>query len=93
MMYILEHQCRIRAKHQVLINKDNCEDLIISLENAGVYNNGKDKRGEKLVETDEDPLESRTDFSDSFDTMCIGVEKFPRFQFDLGNVSNVYPNS
>ncbi len=90
---LINRMFRGRAKHQVLINKDNCEDLIISLENAGVYNNGKDKRGEKLVETDEDPLESRTDFSDSFDTMCIGVEKFPRFQIDLGNVSNVYPNS
>ncbi len=34
------------------------------------------KRGEKLAETEEDKLESRTDGSDAFDTLCFGVEKF-----------------
>ena len=67
-----------KANHMILINEDNNDDLIISIESAGCYNNGKDKRGEKLVETDEDRLENRTDFSDAFDTVCIGAEKFPQ---------------
>ena len=43
---------------------------------AAIYNEKKDKRGEKLAETEEDKLEARTDGSDAFDTLCIGVEKF-----------------
>jgi len=42
-----------------------------------VVNGKKDKSGEKEVETDEDQLENRTDFSDAFDTLCIGAELFP----------------
>ena len=30
--------------------------------------------GEKKPETEEDPLEGRTDGSDAFDTLCIAVE-------------------
>ena len=71
------------AKHQVLINKDNNRDLLLSIETAGVYNGKKDKRGEKLAETEEDKLENRTDGSDAFDTLCIGVEKFPKFQLRM----------
>lgn len=63
-------------------NEQNNEDLLISVQCAGVYNGGKDKRGEKLAETEEDRLEARTDGSDAFDTLCIGCEKFP--QFSLG---------
>lgn len=81
-----------RAKHQVLINKDNNEDLLISITTAGVYNGKKDKRGEKLVETEEDKLESRTDGSDAFDTLCIGVEKFPRVQMKIGGIASVFPD-
>lgn len=36
--------------------------------------NQKNKSGEKKPETEEDPLQSRTDGSDAFDTLCIGVE-------------------
>ena len=36
--------------------------------------NQKDKSGEKNPETEEDPLQFRTDGSDAFDTLCIGVE-------------------
>ena len=75
------------AQHMVLINQDNNEDLIISIESAGVYNNGKDKRGEKLIETDEDQLQNRTDFSDAFDTVCIGAEKFPQTAIYMGGLS------
>ena len=64
-----------RADHQVLINRDNNEALLLSIETAGVYMGKKDKRSEKLAETEEDRLEYRTDGSDAFDTLCIGVER------------------
>ena len=60
------------------INEENCADLIVSLQSAGVYNGKKDKRGEKLAETEEDRLETRTDGSDAWDTLYIGCERFPR---------------
>lgn len=52
--------------------------MLVSVQTAGVYNGNKDKRGEKLAETEEDRLEARNDGSDAFDTLCIGVEKFPQ---------------
>lgn len=58
-------------------NEVNNEDLLISIKSAGVYNGKKDKRGEKLAETEEDRLEARTDGSDAFDTLYIGCTKFP----------------
>lgn len=74
-----------RANHQILINKDNNRDLLLSIQTAGVYMGKKDKRGEKLAETEEDKLENRTDGSDAFDTLCIGVEKFPKLQLRMGD--------
>lgn len=65
-----------KAMHQVFINQDNNPDLLLSIQTAAIYNEKKDKRGEKLAETEEDKLEARTDGSDAFDTLCIGVEKF-----------------
>ena len=65
-----------KAAHQVFINQDNNADLLLSITTAAIYNEKKDKRGEKLAETEEDKLEARTDGSDAFDTLCIGVEKF-----------------
>ena len=59
-------------------NEENNEDLLISIQTAGVWNGGKDKRGEKLAETEEDRLEARTDGSDAWDTLYIGCERFPR---------------
>jgi hypothetical protein len=64
-----------KATHQVLINRDNNEALLLSIETAGVYMNKKDKRGEKLPESETDPLFARTDGSDAFDTLCIGIER------------------
>jgi hypothetical protein len=61
-----------------VFNETNNEDLLISIQTAGVYNGAKDKRGEKLAETEEDKLENRTDGSDAFDTLCVGCEKFPK---------------
>lgn len=59
-------------------NEQNNEDLIISVQTAGWYNGNKDKRGEKLGETEEDRLENRTDGSDAVDTVLIGCERFPQ---------------
>ncbi len=66
------------AKLMPMINRENNEDLLISIQTAGVYNGAKDKRGEKLAETEENKLESRTDGSDAFDTLCIGCEQYPQ---------------
>lgn len=74
---LINRMFRGRAHHLVLINRDNNPDLLISITSAGVKNGQKDKSGEKLAETEEDKLESRTDGSDAFDTLCIGVERFP----------------
>ena len=88
--FLINRMFKGHAKHMILINRDNNEDLIISIENAGVYNNGKDKRGEKLVETDEDQLQDRTDFSDAFDTVCIGAEKFSQTVISLSGMSTYF---
>lgn len=66
-----------KAKLIPMFNVENNEHLLISVQTAGVYNGGKDKRGEKLAETSENKLEERTDGSDAFDTVCIGCEIFP----------------
>lgn len=78
---LINRMFRGRASHVVLINRDNNPDLLISITSAGVKNGQKDKSGEKLAETEEDKLESRTDGSDAFDTLCIGVERFPVMQY------------
>ena len=78
---LINRMLRGRARHVVLINRDNNPDLLISITSAGVKNGQKDKSGEKLAETEEDKLESRTDGSDAFDTVCIGVERFPVMQY------------
>ena len=79
-----------RAQHQVLINRDNNPDLLISIQSAGVKNGKKDKSGEKLAETEEDRLEARTDGSDAFDTLCIGIERFP-VAWGRSGQANDYP--
>lgn len=65
------------------INEESNEALLISIQQAGVYNGKKDKRGEKLAETEEDKLEARTDGSDAFDTLYIGCERFPQYVYSL----------
>lgn len=76
-----------RAKLRPMFNRENNEDLLVSVQTAGVYNGHKDKRGEKLAETEEDRLEARTDGSDAFDTLCIGCEKFPQTHFTIAVTS------
>ena len=48
-----------KARLVPFFNVQNNEDLLISVQTAGVYNGGKDKRGEKLAETEEDQLQAR----------------------------------
>jgi hypothetical protein len=61
-------------------NRNNNEFLLPSLEQAGIKigRNGfeKDKSGEKLAETTEDPLELRTDGTDAWDNLFIGCNFF-----------------
>lgn len=63
-----------------MFNRPNNEHLLLAIESTGVYigSSGfrKDKRGEKLVETEEDKLETRTDGTDAFDTLYIGMNNF-----------------
>lgn len=67
-----------RGRLTPLFNEEKNEALLISIRTAGVYNGKKDKRGEKLAESEEDRLEARTDGSDAWDTLYIGAEKQPR---------------
>ncbi len=75
-----------------LFNRPNNEDLLLSMENTGirVTSEGfkKDKSGEKLAESEEDLLEHRTDGTDAWDTLFMGMNKFPvRDEYDDSIVS------
>lgn len=76
----------------VQINKPNNDSLIIALESAGIRISSrgfqKDKGGEKLAENDQNLLEHRTDGTDAFDTLFIGMNKFPVGTSDLSITSN-----
>ena len=62
-------------------NVDNNEALLIAIQSAGVMRgrNGfsKHKAGEKLAESEENLLEHRTDGTDAFDTLYIGMNNKP----------------
>lgn len=62
-------------------NMDNNEALLIAIQSAGVMrgSNGfkKYKAGEKLAESEENLLEHRTDGTDAFDTLYIGMNNKP----------------
>lgn len=64
----------------VQINTENNEALIIAMENTGVQvgRDGfrKDKSKEKYIETEVDPLELRTDGTDAFDVLFMGVKYY-----------------
>ena len=64
-----------------MFNKENNEALIMAIELADVEEGyrgfHKVKGGEKLKETEENPLELRTDGTDAFDTLYIGCSLFP----------------
>lgn len=67
-----------------MLNQGNNEELILAMEQTGTRTGPtgfkKDKSGEKLAETEEDKLEYRTDGTDAFDTLYIGMTKFPQLQ-------------
>jgi len=64
-----------------MFNKDNNEALLMAIGHTGVVVNSngfsKDKSGEKLAESEEDKLEYRTDGTDAFDTLFIGMNMYP----------------
>jgi hypothetical protein len=74
-------------------NRQNNEDLLPAMEMTGVKygRNGfeKDKTGEKLSETEDDPLELRTDGTDAWDDLFIGLNFFPQ-QFISLPISTEY---
>ena len=64
-----------------MFNRNNNEALLLAMEQTAIYQGAtgfkKDKRGEKLSETEENTLESRTDGTDAFDSLFIGMNNFP----------------
>lgn len=87
----MKHIDKHRMIHQSLagtkwlfpqFNKNNNEALLIAMENTGVRIGSrgfqKNKAGEKLAESEEDLLQHRTDGTDAFDTLWIGMNKFPQ---------------
>ncbi|MDR2065437.1 MAG: hypothetical protein LBP85_07005 [Prevotellaceae bacterium] len=62
-------------------NKNNNEALLMAMGHTEVVVNSsgfsKNKSGEKLAESEEDRLEYRTDGTDAFDTLFIGMNLFP----------------
>lgn len=75
------------------INEPNNTALKLALEHTGVKVGArgfeKDKSGEKYTETEEDLLEHRTDGTDAFDTLLIGMFLYPT----AGNTSKVSSGS
>ena len=66
---------------QIRINRENCEALILAMENCGTRQGPKglqkDKSGEKLnpdnLDGSSTPVELRTDGTDAFDSLFIGI--------------------
>jgi hypothetical protein len=75
-------------------NRSNNEHLLPAMEQTGVRigRNGfeKNKSGEKLEETDVDPLELRTDGTDAWDTLFIGCNFHPVTAIAALTMGNVY---
>lgn len=75
-------------------NRHNNEFLLPALEQTGIKvgRNGfeKDKSGEKLPDTDEDPLELRTDGTDAWDDLFIGCNFHPVQTISGFSFANVY---
>lgn len=63
-------------------NRQNNDDLLLAIQSAAVevgrLGFRKDKSGEKIPESEEDPLQLRTDGTDAFDTLYIGAELYPQ---------------
>ena len=68
-------------------NKSNNEALLLAMEQTGIrLRDGgfkKEKGGEKYKESEEDKLEHRTDGTDAFDTLFMGMNKFPHYRSNI----------
>ncbi len=77
-----------------LFNRSNNEYLLPSMEATGIKTGRtgfeKDKSGEKLPETEEDPRELRTDGTDAWDTLFIGCNFFPVDTSNTISYANVF---
>lgn len=87
--YNILNECFTGAKHLMpFLNKENNEALIISISLAEVAITArgfqKYKGGEKLIESEDDPLEFRTDGSDAFDTLVLGNCLYPYMAWGYG---------
>ena len=75
-------------------NRSNNEFLLPALEQTGIKTGRlgfeKDKSGEKLKETEEDPLELRTDGTDAWDTLFIGCCFYPVTMMNVVSTGNVF---
>lgn len=79
------HQYNVRGRTvkylRPTFNKENNEVLIDGLEQVGTKKNakgwGKDKSREKYPDSEEDPVELRTDSSEAWDMLFIGSILFP----------------
>ena len=74
-------------------NRQNNDDLILALQSAGVSRGRlgfrKNKDGEKDPDSEENPLQHRTDGTDAFDTLFIGCEKFPQQEYTFLSTDGV----
>jgi hypothetical protein len=65
-----------------MFNRHNNQFLIPAIELAGIkigYKGfEKNKAGEKLAESEDDPLELRTDGTDAWDDLYRGLQYFPQ---------------
>jgi hypothetical protein len=87
--YIMIDQALKGQQHLFpLFNKHNNEALLLAMEQTGVkvgpLGFQKEKGGEKLAENEEDKLEYRTDGTDAWDTLFIGMNRFPVADYGSG---------
>jgi hypothetical protein len=80
--YNIINDCFRGAKHLMpVFNRENNEALLtaITLAEVDISPLGfrKQKGGEKLAESEDDPLEYRTDGTDAFDTLLLGNVLYP----------------
>lgn len=76
------------------INEQHNEALLIAMRAAGVRMGTKgfekDKSGEKYAETEEDRMEFRTDATDAWDTLYIGMTLYPHTQTHIFSGMDTY---
>lgn len=99
MKHMLKHQyindALMGAKYLFpTFNRSRNEFLLPAMLQTGVKvgRNGfeKDKSGEKLAEVEDDPLELRTDGTDAWDTLFIGMNFYPFQGSGLSNFGSVF---